>query len=154
MRSIFQNKVVGGVIVLLSAAAFAGTAKQGTGAIKSSLLTAPDSESIMHGPSLPPDPWEGVRLAHGPSLPPDPWEGLRLAHGPSLPPDPWEGLRLAHGPSLPPDPWEGLRLTHGPSLPPILGKACTSTMVRHKKRSVRPLTTRKAASLMPDRSDT
>jgi hypothetical protein len=72
-------------------------------------LTSLESELVAHGPSLPPDPWEPVRLAHGPSLPPDPWEPVRLAHGPSLPPDPWEPVRLAHGPSLPPDPWEPVR---------------------------------------------
>ena len=44
---------------------------------------------VSHGPSFPPDPWDG-KVAHGPSFPPDPWDG-RVAHGPSFPPDPWDG---------------------------------------------------------------
>jgi hypothetical protein len=31
---------------------------------------------VKHGPSLPPDPWDGnLAVKHGPSLPPDPWDG-------------------------------------------------------------------------------
>jgi len=59
---------------------------------------------VSHGPSFPPDPWDG-KVAHGPSFPPDPWDG-KVAHGPSFPPDPWDG-KVAHGPSFPPDPWCG-----------------------------------------------
>ena len=34
---------------------------------------------LMHGPTLPPDPWAGSSLmAHGPTLPPDPWAGSSL----------------------------------------------------------------------------
>jgi hypothetical protein len=33
-----------------------------------------------------------VVVAHGPTLPPDPWDGL-VAHGPTLPPDPWDGAK-------------------------------------------------------------
>jgi len=54
------------------------------------------------GPSLPPQPWDGVAppstLARtGPSLPPQPWDGVApsstLARtGPSLPPQPWDGI--------------------------------------------------------------
>ena len=44
---------------------------------------------VSHGPTLPPDPWDG-KVAHGPTLPPDPWDG-KVAHGPTLPPDPWDG---------------------------------------------------------------
>jgi hypothetical protein len=51
------------------------------------------------------------RLAHAPSVPPDPWDGVRIAHAPSVPPDPWDGVRLAHAPSVPPDPWDGVRLS-------------------------------------------
>jgi hypothetical protein len=28
---------------------------------------------------MPPDPWDGVRIAHGPTMPPDPWDGVRIA---------------------------------------------------------------------------
>src|ERR1035441_4093683 len=36
---------------------------------------------VSHGPTLPPDPWDG-KVAHGPTLPPDPWDG-KVAHGPT-----------------------------------------------------------------------
>jgi len=42
-----------------------------------------------HGPTFPPDPWEG-KVAHGPTFPPSPWDG-KVSHGPTFPPDPWEG---------------------------------------------------------------
>jgi hypothetical protein len=56
------------------------------------MLPASDSIRVIHGPSMPPDPWD-VRVTHGPSMPPDPWD-VRSAHGPSMPPDPWD-LRAA-----------------------------------------------------------
>ncbi len=49
-----------------------------------------------------------LALAHSPSMPPDPWDGVRVAHSPSMPPDPWDGVRLAHSPSMPPDTWDGM----------------------------------------------
>jgi hypothetical protein len=67
-------------------------------------LAAVTGPQVSHGPSFPPDPWDG-KIAHGPSFPPDPWDG-KIAHGPSFPPDPWDG-KVAHGPSFPPDPWDG-----------------------------------------------
>lgn len=42
-----------------------------------------------HGPTFPPDPWDG-KVAHGPTFPPDPWDG-KVSHGPTFPPDPWDG---------------------------------------------------------------
>jgi len=46
---------------------------------------------VSHGPTFPPDPWDGkVAVAHGPTFPPDPWDG-KVAHGPTFPPDPWDG---------------------------------------------------------------
>jgi hypothetical protein len=59
---------------------------------------------VSHGPTFPPDPWDG-KVAHGPTFPPDPWDG-KVAHGPTFPPDPWDG-KVAHGPTFPPDPWDG-----------------------------------------------
>lgn len=32
--------------------------------------------NVAHGPSFPPDPWDGKTIvAHGPTFPPDPWDG-------------------------------------------------------------------------------
>ena len=47
----------------------------------------------------------GSQICHGPTFPPDPWDG-KVAHGPTFPPDPWDG-KVAHGPTFPPDPWDG-----------------------------------------------
>jgi len=47
----------------------------------------------------------GPQVSHGPTLPPNPWDG-KVAHGPTLPPNPWDG-KIAHGPTLPPNPWDG-----------------------------------------------
>ena len=41
-------------------------------------VAAPGVALLAHSPSIPPDPWDGVRLAHSPSIPPDPWDGVRL----------------------------------------------------------------------------
>jgi hypothetical protein len=118
MRKFFENKVVYAVIVFIFAACSAWSAKEESADTQSGYLLRAPAELIAHGPTLPPDPWQGgTLLAHGPTLPPDPWQGgTLLAHGPTLPPDPWQGgTRLTHGPTLPPDPWQGgmLQLAHG-----------------------------------------
>ena len=96
MRRFFknENKVAFSAILFLFTAGIAWTSVQGIIANGHPMI-AGDSVLFAHGPSIPPDPWEGVRLAHGPSIPPDPWEGVRVAHGPSIPPDPWEGVSIA-----------------------------------------------------------
>ena len=110
MIRFFENKLAFAVIVGLFALALTANALQGaTLPPPDRSETGPKLVALTHGPSLPPYPWENLRVAHGPSLPPYPWENLRVAHGPSLPPYPWENLRVAHGPSLPPYPWENLR---------------------------------------------
>lgn len=35
--------------------------------------------AVAHGPTMPPPPWEEIRVAHGPTMPPPPWEEIRLA---------------------------------------------------------------------------
>jgi hypothetical protein len=50
-------------------------------------------------------------MGHGPTMPPPPWEEIRVAHGPTMPPPPWEEIRVAHGPTMPPPPWEEVRVT-------------------------------------------
>jgi hypothetical protein len=45
------------------------------------------------------------QIAHGPTFPPNPWDG-KIAHGPTFPPNPWDG-KVAHGPTFPPNPWDG-----------------------------------------------
>jgi hypothetical protein len=52
-------------------------------------FAAVSAPQVSHGPTFPPDPWDG-KVAHGPTFPPDPWDG-KVAHGPTFPPDPWDG---------------------------------------------------------------
>lgn len=35
----------------------------------------------------------GANLKHGPTFPPDPWDG-KVSHGPTFPPDPWDGKAI------------------------------------------------------------
>jgi hypothetical protein len=96
MRRLPEHRfsLCGTPVIFMVALTISGT--QGVGASLPAFLSMePSSVAILHGPSIPPDPWDGLRVAHGPSIPPDPWDGLRIAHGPSIPPDPWDGLRLA-----------------------------------------------------------
>ena len=112
MRRFFDSKFAFIAVLSLFTSAFTWNMVHGTGAtVGGHRLVLPDVMLVAHGPSIPPNPWDGVRIAHGPSIPPDPWDGVRIAHGPSIPPDPWDGVRIAHGPSIPPDPWDGVRLT-------------------------------------------
>jgi hypothetical protein len=53
------------------------------------------SPTVAVGPTMPPPPWEEIRLAVGPTMPPPPWEEIRLAVGPTMPPPPWEEVRVA-----------------------------------------------------------
>jgi hypothetical protein len=109
MLRFFEKKTALLTICSLFTVALAWNTVQGaSAAIPDHRLT--NGITVAHGPTFPPDPWEGVRVAHGPTFPPDPWEGVRVAHGPTFPPDPWEGVLLAHGPTFPPDPWEGARI--------------------------------------------
>ena len=108
MRKFFDSKFAFFTVLALFAFAFTWNILHGVSQINSGhILLAPDVVLLAHGPSIPPDPWDGVRLAHGPTVPPDPWDGVRIAHGPTVPPDPWDGVRIAHGPTVPPDPWDG-----------------------------------------------
>jgi len=110
MRKFFAGKFAFIAIFFLFTFAFTWNLVHAAGATVGGLFVAvPDVTLLAHSPSIPPDPWDGVRLAHSPSIPPDPWDGVRLAHSPSIPPDPWDGVRLAHSPSIPPDPWDGVR---------------------------------------------
>ena len=84
MRSFLENKVAYIVTVSLFTAALAwNVVHGGSSAVPGhTVLPVERSEAKVqaHGPSIPPDPWEGVRVvAHGPSIPPDPWEGISLA---------------------------------------------------------------------------
>jgi len=95
MRRFLENKIAFAAILSLFAIGFAWNTAQGiTSHASRHLLVAPDGiTTTAHGPTMPPDPWEGtVTIAHGPTMPPDPWEGtVTIAHGPTMPPDPWEG---------------------------------------------------------------
>jgi hypothetical protein len=67
MRRLFEdeNRVAFFAISVLLTAAFATSSVAGTVVNKYPTITA-DPVLLAHGPSIPPDPWEGVRLAHGP----------------------------------------------------------------------------------------
>ena len=95
MRRFFDSKFAFIAVLSLFTSAFTWNMVHGTGAtVDGHRLVLPDVMLVAHGPSIPPDPWDGVRIAHGPSIPPNPWDGVRIAHGPSIPPDPWDGVRL------------------------------------------------------------
>jgi hypothetical protein len=113
-KSLLENKIAYVATVSLFTAALAWNLFHGgSSTVPGHMLLPlerPEAEFVAHGPTIPPDPWEGVQVAHGPTIPPDPWEGVRVTHGPTIPPDPWEGVRVTHGPTIPPDPWEGISL--------------------------------------------
>jgi len=110
MRKILDDKLAFIMVIFLFTLAFTLNAMHGAGtSVGHTPLALPDVTLVAHGPTIPPDPWDGVSIAHGPTIPPDPWDGVRIAHGPTIPPDPWDGVRIAHGPTIPPDPWDGAR---------------------------------------------
>ena len=130
MHNFLNNRLAATVITLMFLAASGASMLSGsTTAFGTDRLLLPDVVTTAHGPTMPPDPWEGTGsnlVAHGPTMPPDPWEGTGsnlIAHGPTMPPDPWEGTGsnlIAHGPTMPPDPWEGTGsnlIAHGPTMP-------------------------------------
>jgi hypothetical protein len=119
MRRFFENRFAFLVTCTLFTSAFAWNMSHGLDGIPSRHHSQVDAtELIAHGPTMPPDPWDGVNVAHGPTMPPDPWDGVNVAHGPTMPPDPWDGVKIAHGPTMPPDPWDGVKVAHGPTMPP------------------------------------
>ncbi|MGD0499887.1 MAG: hypothetical protein ABSC23_15770 [Bryobacteraceae bacterium] len=92
MQRLAIDRVTVFATLFLLALAFAGIAAQRIGpAMPGLLLTDPAPIQVAHGPTMPPNPWEGVQVAHGPTMPPNPWEGVQVAHGPTMPPNPWEG---------------------------------------------------------------
>jgi hypothetical protein len=112
MRKFFASRLAIIAVFFLFTSAFTWNLVHGASAtVGGHFLAVPDATLLAHAPSIPPDPWDGVRIAHAPSIPPDPWDGVRIAHAPSIPPDPWDGVRIAHAPSIPPDPWDGVRMT-------------------------------------------
>jgi hypothetical protein len=95
MSRLLDNKLIFASVLALFALACASNAVQGGGVpVHSQMLLTPDTVNVAIGPTMPPDPWEGVQLAIGPTMPPDPWEGVRVAIGPTMPPDPWEGISV------------------------------------------------------------
>ena len=80
MYKFFESKLAFGAVFSLFAISFAWNASQGAALpFTGHLMMDSSGTQVAHGPSIPPDPWEGtgssVRVAHGPSIPPDPWEG-------------------------------------------------------------------------------
>ena len=110
MSRLLDNKLIFAAVIALFALACASNAIQGAGVPVHSHMLLAEPVNVAHGPTMPPDPWDGnVTIAHGPTMPPDPWDGnVTIAHGPTMPPDPWDGnVTIAHGPTMPPDPWDG-----------------------------------------------
>ena len=110
MSRLVESKFMFAVVFILFALACAANAIQGAGVGFPSHKLLAGPVNVAHGPTMPPDPWDGqVTIAHGPTMPPDPWDGqVTIAHGPTMPPDPWDGqVTIAHGPTMPPDPWDG-----------------------------------------------
>ncbi len=76
MRRFFENKLAFAAILFLFALAFTANLIQGAEAPRSGQLQITLATfAMVHGPTMPPDPWIGVALAHGPTIPPDPWIG-------------------------------------------------------------------------------
>ncbi|MCX6627624.1 MAG: hypothetical protein NTW28_08350, partial [Candidatus Solibacter sp.] len=79
MRSFFDSKFAFIAVLSLFTFAFTWNMMHGTTATAGGhLLVLPDVTLVAHGPTIPPDPWDGVRIAHGPTIPPDPWDGVRM----------------------------------------------------------------------------
>ena len=95
MQKFLTNRFAFSVVLFFSQAAFAWNSSHGALAPCAGILWMHFNGAVLmaHGPSMPPDPWDGnLKVANGPSMPPDPWDGnLKVAHGPSMPPDPWDG---------------------------------------------------------------
>jgi len=109
MSRFFENRIAFIAVVIIFAAGWAWSSGQG-GAIPAGHMLLEPALTVAHGPTMPPDPWDGnLAMKHGPTMPPDPWDGnLAVKHGPTMPPDPWDGnLAVKHGPTMPPDPWDG-----------------------------------------------
>ena len=73
MRKFFAGKFAFIAVFFLFAFAFTWNLVHGAGAI-----AAPDATLLAHSPSIPPNPWDDVRIAHSPSIPPDPWDDVRV----------------------------------------------------------------------------
>jgi len=99
MYKFFANKFTFGVISVLFIGAFAWNSSQSKAVASEDHLFRDLATLVMHGPTMPPDPWDGTIVAakHGPTMPPDPWDGTIVAakHGPTMPPDPWDGTIVA-----------------------------------------------------------
>src|ERR1017187_5601337 len=81
MRKFFVGKFAFIAVFFLVTFAFTWNLVHGAGAIVGGLsLAAPELPLLAHSPTVPPDPWDGVRIAHSPTVPPDPWDGVRIAH--------------------------------------------------------------------------
>jgi hypothetical protein len=96
MRRFFENKVAFATVALLFALAFGWNLSHA--AVASSAAPAaltPNLVAQAVGPTMPPPPWEEVRVAVGPTMPPPPWEEVRVAVGPTMPPPPWEEVRAS-----------------------------------------------------------
>ena len=79
MGNFFENKLAFAAVLLLFALALAWNLAHG-GALTSSpgsLTVTPDLVKEAVGPTMPPPPWEEIRVAVGPTMPPPLWEEVR-----------------------------------------------------------------------------
>lgn len=61
MHRFFESKLAFGAVLSLFAVTFAWNVSQGiAAAVPGHMLVAPENTDLAHGPSIPPDPWEGT----------------------------------------------------------------------------------------------
>ena len=61
MRSFFENKFAFIAVLCIFTVAMTWNILHGAGAVESGhLFVAPDDIRVAHGPTFPPDPWDGI----------------------------------------------------------------------------------------------
>ena len=63
MRRFFASKYAFLLVLALFASAFSWNLAHGAGTVFGGHILLPDMLLTAHGPTLPPDPWDGVQIA-------------------------------------------------------------------------------------------
>ena len=76
MRRFLENKLFFATVAVLFGLALAWNLSHGATlpSFSAPLAITPDLVTERLGPTMPPPPWEDVRVALGPTMPPPPWE--------------------------------------------------------------------------------
>ena len=78
MRQFFANTAASRAVLLSFALAFAWNSSDNVKApLVSSRTHSSNLISLASGPTMPPPPWQDVKVASGPTMPPPPWQDLR-----------------------------------------------------------------------------